>query len=131
MNDECPKPGLCLDLESQAHDAKQALLLQNEHLQRHDSALERIGAGLDSLKSETHEIRVTLRERDKLGGFLQTVFVSLLAVTLVHFGAGIWWAATMSSSIRTLGDEVTDHRATLRAHAKYIDERTGREWNRP
>lgn len=83
-------------------------------LERHDKALGRIGTDLDTVKRDIHEIRVVLRERDNTVSFLKTVFIAILAVGILQFSATVWWAATVTSQLETMGEKVLDHETRIR-----------------
>lgn len=87
---------------------------QNSH------SLEKIGTDLDVVKREVHEIKVVLRERDKLGSFLQTAFVSILAGIGLQFVAAVWWASTITSKMESVGATLSEHRTQIQKHQEII-----------
>lgn len=85
-----------------------------KELERHSKALNRIGESLDSLTRETHEIRITLRERDETTRFLKTSFNAILLGILMQLAGTIWWAAKLDSAVETLSANISDHESRLR-----------------
>jgi ferric-dicitrate binding protein FerR (iron transport regulator) len=114
--DDCPNGGVCATMLPRLENVE-------EQDERHSAALERIGGAMDQLQKEVHEIRVTLRERDKLGGFLQTAFMSILGVLIIQIVTGIWWASTITGQMQAASSAIIDHELRLREHSKYINAR--------
>jgi hypothetical protein len=65
----CPNGGVCITL--------------GPRVDQHDIALASVAKDIGTLKADVHEIKITLRERDNLMGFLKTVFLSLLSIFFV------------------------------------------------
>jgi len=86
----------------------------DKELARHSGALSRISDSLDSLQRETHEIRVTLRERDQTTKFLKTVFNSILVAVVLQLAGTVWWAAKMEAAVQVMTHAVSDHETRLR-----------------
>jgi hypothetical protein len=106
---ECPNDGVCSSLIPRLEDCEQANI-------NHAKVVGEIGVSLGSLRDEVHEIKITLRERDKLGSFLQTAFMSILGVLVVQLFASIWWASSLTHKLETSMHKIEDHEARLRAH---------------
>lgn len=90
----------------------------DKELERHSSALSRIGDTLDHLQRETHEIRVTLRERDQTTKFLKATFNSILLAVVIQLAATVWWAAKMDAAVQAMTHTVSDHEERLRHQEK-------------
>jgi hypothetical protein len=82
---------------------------------------------LTLIGKEVHEIKVTLRERDKLGGFLQTAFVSILGAIGLQFVTSVWWASSVSNKLENSISVVADHEVRLREHQRFINKYNGGE----
>lgn len=96
-----------------------------ENHSRHDAALGRIGSAVDHVQGEVHEIRVTLRERDKMQDFLKTVFLTLLGcfagsllAIIVQIGTTVYFAGRMSEKLDRMSLSIDDHEARLRIEEK-------------
>lgn len=90
----------------------------DRELDRHSKALQRIGETLDSLQKETHEIRVTLRERDETTRFLKATFNAILIAVVLQLAGTVWWAAQIDAAVKTLTSEINDHESRLRTEEK-------------
>jgi hypothetical protein len=113
---DCPNGGVCATMLPRLEQVE-------EQDEKHSEALGRISDTMGQLQKEVHEIRVVLRERDKLGTFLQTAFISILAVLLIQLATGIWWASTITHKMENAGIAILDHEVRLREHSKYINAR--------
>jgi hypothetical protein len=117
----CPNEGVCLTL--------------GPRVDQHEAALSSLGTDIGALKRDVHEIKVTLRERDNLMGFLKTVFVALLSIFFLGLSAVVgqvvmtarWMAQTdmkfeaIANSTHDIEADVADHEQRLRAHGSYIN----------
>jgi uncharacterized protein YukE len=90
----------------------------DKELERHSSALSRISDTLDSLQRETHEIRVTLRERDQTTRFLRASFNAILVAVVMQLAGTVWWAAKMEAAVQVMTHAVSDHEDRLRHQEK-------------
>jgi uncharacterized protein YukE len=90
----------------------------DKELERHSSALSRISDTLDSLQRETHEIRVTLRERDQTTRFLRASFNAILVAVVMQLAGTVWWAAKMDAAVQAMTHTVSDHEDRLRHQEK-------------
>jgi hypothetical protein len=104
---DCPNDGVCSSLLPRLEDCEQA----ND---QHAKGLSDIGQSIVSLREEVHEIKITLRERDKLGSFLQTAFMSILGVLVVQLFASIWWASSLTHKLESSMARIEDHELRLR-----------------
>lgn len=86
---------------------------------RHSTALGRISESLDHLQRETHEIRITLRERDETTKFLKSIFSGILVAVVLQLAGTVWWAAQLDVAVKTLTATVSDHEARLRTSEKH------------
>lgn len=90
----------------------------DKELERHSSALSRISDTLDSLQRETHEIRVTLRERDQTTRFLRASFNAILVAVVMQLAGTVWWAAKMDAAVQAMTQTVSDHEERLRSQER-------------
>jgi hypothetical protein len=116
--EQCPNDGICLSL--------------GPRVDLHETTLNTVVNDMGSLKKDVHEIKITLRERDNLMGFLKAVFISLLSISflgLMTVGGQIvmtarWMAQTdmrFTFMERTHADTeqtVADHEARLRSRSQ-------------
>ena len=111
---DCPNDGLCFTLQPRVENVEDGLGVVNKDL--------------SALRQDVHEIKITLRERDNLMGFLKTVFVALLGIFVMGligtFGQVVmtarWMAQTdmkfevMTTAAQELKSLVADHEVRLR-----------------
>lgn len=90
----------------------------DKELERHSTALQRIGDTLEHLQRETHEIRVTLRERDQTTRFLRASFNAILVAVVMQLAGTVWWAAKMDAAVLAMTHTVSDHEERLRDQEK-------------
>jgi hypothetical protein len=100
--------------DEQAHQIAHHVAHHDKELERHSQSLRRIGDSLESLQRETHEIRVTLRERDQTTKFLKAVFNSILVAVVLQLAGTVWWAAKMDAAVVAMTHTVSDHEDRLR-----------------
>jgi hypothetical protein len=120
----CPNDGICANIIPRIEECE-------DRENRHEKALERMGAILDTVQKEVHEIRVVLRERDKTQDFLRTVFLTLLGC----FGAGsiavviqvfitVHYFGSMTEKIERVVRIVDDHEVRLRSNERDINKKS-------
>jgi hypothetical protein len=111
---DCPNDGVCSSILPRLEECE-------DSNKEHSELLTKIG-------SEVHDIKVTLRERDRTHDFLRTVFLTLLGcfaggalamvvqvVVTVHYFGG------MTEKLERVVRAVDDHEHRLREHSKYIN----------
>ena len=113
----CPNEGICLTVTPRLDETDKTLA-------RHDAALTRIGSNLEEVKFDLADIRITLRERDQIMGFIKTVFTAILFGLLVQIGTTVWWAGRLQSSVETLEKVALDHEARIRLDEKHVNAAT-------
>jgi hypothetical protein len=111
--EECPNGGVCLEIPPRI------LRLEEAHA-RNDASIRAIQASLESVKRDTHEMRVTLRERDRNWTWVQSAFGALLVFAVVQIGTTIWFASQISAQVGQHERVIADHEERLRFHSNTL-----------
>jgi hypothetical protein len=113
---ECPNGELCLTVHPRLESLEQA------H-KRNDASIREIRASVESMQRDLHEVRVTLRERDKNWTFIQSTFIALIVAAGVQISTTIWFASQLSATVEQHGSILTDHEDRLRFHSGIIGQK--------
>jgi len=88
---------------------------------RHEKSMAELSSDMAAVKQDVHEIKVTLRERDKMQEFLKTVFVGMLICfvggmlgILVQVGMTVYYAGGVKMQLDQVITAVADHEARIR-----------------
>jgi hypothetical protein len=113
---DCPNEGLCISVHPRLESLEQA------H-GRNDASIRDIRANVDTMQRDLHEVRVTLRERDKNWAFIQSTFIALIVAAGVQISTTIWFASQLSATVEQHGRVLTDHEDRLRFHSGIIGQK--------
>lgn len=107
----CPKPGACLDLEARMEACELAD-------RRHEEGMQRIGAGCDAIKADVHRMMIESGLRNSAADGLKKWFAGCILVGLLQFGATVWWASRLDTTVAAVRETVLDHEARLRVEER-------------
>jgi hypothetical protein len=110
----CPKPGLCLTLES-------AQAIQGAAIARHEATLGQLASDVSAMKSEVHTLVNRSNERERSSNAMNSQMLGIAALVAMQLCATVWWGARTQSSVENLAIIVADHEQRIRAHSSYIN----------
>jgi hypothetical protein len=114
---ECPNGELCLTVHPRLESLEQA------H-KRNDASIREIRTNVETMQRDLHEVRVTLRERDKNWTFIQSTFVGLLIAAGLQISTTIWFASRLSATVEQHASDIADHEERLRFHSSILGRKT-------
>jgi ferric-dicitrate binding protein FerR (iron transport regulator) len=116
MNDRepCPKPGLCMTLES-------AYRVHDDAIKRHETALGQMANDMQSIKQEVHTLVSRSNERERTSTAHGSQMIGIAALVALQLCATVWWGSRLQSTVENMTVVVADHEQRIRQHASYIN----------
>jgi len=114
----CPNDGICMSLPAKIESLEASD-------RRHEGSMSELSGDLNTLKKDVHEIKITLRERDKMQEFLKTVFVGMLICfvggmlgILGQVGLTVYYSGGVKMQLDQVIASVVDHEQRIRTEER-------------